>query len=95
MAPEGGGQIDRRPRNSGWCEWPIDGGSCGLLHNSSNYVTAKVCSSLPKVLADKYQTEYLGRIPHGRYAGAREVGTAVRFLASVAAEYITGAVLLG
>jgi 3-oxoacyl-[acyl-carrier protein] reductase len=44
-------------------------------------------------LSEKTRDDYVARIPAGRFASADEVAAAVRFLASDAAAYITGAVL--
>jgi 3-oxoacyl-[acyl-carrier protein] reductase len=44
-------------------------------------------------LPEKTRDDYVARIPAGRFASADEVAAAVRFLASDAAAYITGAVL--
>jgi 3-oxoacyl-[acyl-carrier protein] reductase len=44
-------------------------------------------------LPDKTREESIARIPAGRFAAADEVAAAVRFLASDAAAYISGAVL--
>lgn len=44
-------------------------------------------------LAEERRKEILGGVPLGRFAEAREVATAVRFLAGDGAAYITGAVI--
>jgi 3-oxoacyl-[acyl-carrier protein] reductase len=44
-------------------------------------------------LPEKRQQEILGQVPLGRYASTEEIAGVVRFLASDAAGYITGAVV--
>ncbi|HEY6794981.1 MAG TPA: 3-oxoacyl-ACP reductase FabG [Kineosporiaceae bacterium] len=44
-------------------------------------------------LPEKTRAEYVARVPAGRFAAAEEVAAAVRFLASDAAAYVSGAVL--
>ncbi len=53
------------------------------------FVTTDMTAALPEAR----QQEILGQVPLGRYASAEEVAGVVRFLASDAAGYITGAVV--
>jgi 3-oxoacyl-[acyl-carrier protein] reductase len=52
-----------------------------------------VDTDLTKVLTDEQRRNILGQVPLGRYAQPEEIASAVRFLASEDAAYITGAVI--
>src|SRR4051812_13534221 len=52
-----------------------------------------VATDMTAELPEKRQQEILGQVPLGRYADANEIAGVVRFLASDAAGYITGAVV--
>ena len=60
----------------------------------SNFGRAlSLCQRIAKRLPEARQQEILGQVPLGRYAEAEEIADVVRFLASDAAGYITGAVV--
>lgn len=52
-----------------------------------------VDTAMTEVLGDARKAEILAQVPLGRYASTEEVAGVVRFLASDAASYITGAVI--
>ncbi|HSA51558.1 MAG TPA: 3-oxoacyl-[acyl-carrier-protein] reductase [Yinghuangia sp.] len=52
-----------------------------------------VDTAMTEVLGDDRKAEILAQVPLGRYASTEEVAGVVRFLASDAASYITGAVI--
>jgi 3-oxoacyl-[acyl-carrier protein] reductase len=52
-----------------------------------------VATDMTAELGEKRQQEILGQVPLGRYAAVEEIAGVVRFLASDAAAYITGAVV--
>jgi NAD(P)-dependent dehydrogenase (short-subunit alcohol dehydrogenase family) len=52
-----------------------------------------VQTDMTAALPGERQQEILGQVPLGRYASAEEIAGVVRFLASDAAGYITGAVV--
>ena len=52
-----------------------------------------VATDMTAELGEKRQQEILGQVPLGRYASVEEIAGVVRFLASDAAAYITGAVV--
>jgi NAD(P)-dependent dehydrogenase (short-subunit alcohol dehydrogenase family) len=52
-----------------------------------------VATDMTAALPEARQKEILGQVPLGRYADAEEIAGVVRFLASDAAAYITGAVV--
>jgi 3-oxoacyl-(acyl-carrier-protein) reductase len=52
-----------------------------------------VATEMTAVLPEERKKEILGQVPLGRYADTAEVASAVTFLASDAAAYITGAVI--
>lgn len=52
-----------------------------------------VDTDMTRALSEQQRAEITGRIPLGRYAQTEEVASAVRFLASDEAAYITGAVI--
>ena len=52
-----------------------------------------VATDMTAALPEERQKEILGQVPLGRYADAEEIAGVVRFLASDAAAYITGAVV--
>jgi 3-oxoacyl-(acyl-carrier-protein) reductase len=52
-----------------------------------------VATEMTAVLSEERKKEILGQVPLGRYADTAEVASAVTFLASDAAAYITGAVI--
>jgi 3-oxoacyl-[acyl-carrier protein] reductase len=52
-----------------------------------------VQTDMTAALPEERQREILGQVPLGRYAAAEEIAGVVRFLASDAAGYITGAVV--
>jgi 3-oxoacyl-[acyl-carrier protein] reductase len=66
-------------------------GSRGITFNvvAPGFVETDMTAALP----EKRQQEILGQVPLGRYASADEIAGVVRFLASDAAGYITGAVV--
>ena len=65
----------------------------------SRSITANVVApgfvetEMTEVLPEDKKAEYLGQIPLGRYASADEVASAVTWLASPGAAYVTGAVV--
>ncbi|MFD7923204.1 3-oxoacyl-[acyl-carrier-protein] reductase [Streptomyces sp. NPDC059740] len=52
-----------------------------------------VDTDMTRALSDEQRTDILGQVPLGRYAQPEEIASAVRFLASDEAAYITGAVV--
>ena len=52
-----------------------------------------VATEMTDVLPEEKKAEYLGQIPLGRYATPEEVASAVTWLASPGAAYVTGAVI--
>ncbi|WP_436773683.1 3-oxoacyl-[acyl-carrier-protein] reductase [Yinghuangia sp. YIM S09857] len=52
-----------------------------------------VDTAMTEVLGEERKAEILAQVPLGRYASTEEVAAVVRFLASDAASYITGAVI--
>lgn len=52
-----------------------------------------VDTAMTEVLGEERKAEILAQVPLGRYASTEEVAEVVRFLASDAASYITGAVI--
>ena len=52
-----------------------------------------VDTDMTRALSDEQRAEITGRVPLGRYAQTEEIASAVRFLASDEAAYITGAVI--
>ena len=52
-----------------------------------------VATEMTDVLPEEKKAEYLGQIPLGRYASTEEVASAVTWLASPGAAYVTGAVI--
>jgi 3-oxoacyl-[acyl-carrier protein] reductase len=66
-------------------------GSRGITANvvAPGFVATDMTAALP----EERQKEILGQVPLGRYADADEIAGVVRFLASDAAGYITGAVV--
>ena len=66
-------------------------GSRGITANvvAPGFVETDMTAELP----EKRQQEILGQVPLGRYASTDEIAGVVRFLASDAAGYITGAVV--
>ena len=66
-------------------------GSRGITANvvAPGFVETDMTAALP----EKRQQEILGQVPLGRYGSAEEIAGVVRFLASDAAAYITGAVV--
>jgi 3-oxoacyl-(acyl-carrier-protein) reductase len=66
----------------------------GSRNITSNVITPGfVATEMTAVLSDERKQEILGQVPLGRYADTAEVASAVTFLASDAAAYITGAVI--
>ena len=66
-------------------------GSRGITANvvAPGFIDTDMTAELP----EKRQQEISAQVPLGRYASADEIAGAVRFLASDAAGYITGAVV--
>jgi 3-oxoacyl-[acyl-carrier protein] reductase len=66
-------------------------GGRGITANvvAPGFIDTDMTAALP----DKLRDEYLGRIPAGRFGNVDEIAATVRFLASDAAAYITGAVI--
>jgi 3-oxoacyl-[acyl-carrier protein] reductase len=52
-----------------------------------------VDTDMTRALPDARRTEILGQVPLGRYADAREIASAVTWLGSEGAGYVTGAVI--
>ena len=52
-----------------------------------------VDTDMTRALPDARRTEILGQVPLGRYAGVDEIASAVTWLGSAAAGYVTGAVI--
>jgi 3-oxoacyl-[acyl-carrier protein] reductase len=52
-----------------------------------------VDTDMTRKLSEARRTEILGQVPLGRYASTEEVASAVTWLASEGAGYITGAVI--
>jgi 3-oxoacyl-[acyl-carrier protein] reductase len=66
----------------------------GSRNITSNVVAPGfVATEMTAVLPEARKQEILGQVPLGRYADTAEVASAVTFLASDAAAYITGAVI--
>ncbi|SMC60538.1 3-oxoacyl-[acyl-carrier-protein] reductase [Kibdelosporangium aridum] len=66
----------------------------GSRNITSNVITPGfVATEMTAVLPEERKQEILGQVPLGRYADTSEIASAVTFLASDAAAYITGAVL--
>nr|WP_225955131.1 3-oxoacyl-[acyl-carrier-protein] reductase [Kibdelosporangium phytohabitans] len=66
----------------------------GSRNITSNVITPGfVATEMTDVLPDDRKEQILGQVPLGRYADTAEIASAVTFLASDSAAYITGAVL--
>ncbi|RSM78577.1 3-oxoacyl-[acyl-carrier-protein] reductase [Kibdelosporangium aridum] len=66
----------------------------GSRNITSNVITPGfVATEMTAVLPEERKQEILGQVPLGRYADTSEIASAVTFLASDSASYITGAVL--
>jgi 3-oxoacyl-[acyl-carrier protein] reductase len=66
----------------------------GSRNITSNVITPGfVATEMTAVLPDDRKQEIIGQVPLGRYADTAEIASAVTFLASDSAAYITGAVL--
>lgn len=66
----------------------------GSRNITSNVITPGfVATEMTAVLPEDRKQEIIGQVPLGRYADTAEIASAVTFLASDSAAYITGAVL--
>ena len=77
--------------SAGQANYARELGSRNITANviAPGFVETDMTAELP----EKRQQEILGQVPLGRYASADEIAGVVRFLASDAAGYITGAVV--